>query len=84
MTRTAHIDSFARNNLPPREQWPEFIFELPELQYPERMNAAALLLDRAVAAGQGDSPVIWTSVNGNPVHATYSQLLARANVQLSL
>ena len=79
MARTAHIDTFARDKLPPRGEWPELIFELPELQYPERMNAAALLLDRAVAAGQGDSPVIWTSVNGNPVHATYSQLLARAN-----
>ena len=36
MAYTAHVDTFARDNLPPREQWPEFIFELPELQYPER------------------------------------------------
>jgi 2-aminobenzoate-CoA ligase len=79
MAHSAHIDSFARDNLPPREQWPELIFDLPELQYPERMNAAASLLDRAVAAGQGDSPVIWTSVDGKPVYATYRQLLARAN-----
>src|SRR6266851_8359329 len=27
MERTAHIDTFARDNLPPREQWPELIFE---------------------------------------------------------
>ena len=31
-------DSFARDNLPPRDQWPEFRFELPELLYPARMN----------------------------------------------
>ena len=79
MARTAHIDTFARDKLPPRGEWPELIFDLPELQYPERMNAAALLLDRAVAAGHADSPVIWTSVDGRPVYATYRQLLARAN-----
>ena len=79
MARTAHIDTFARDKLPPREQWPEFIFDLPELHYPERMNAAASLLDRAVAAGHGDRPVIWTAVAGKPAHATYRQLLARAN-----
>src|SRR5437667_305758 len=35
---TAHVDTFARDNLPPRAQWPDFRFELPELQYPDRMN----------------------------------------------
>jgi 2-aminobenzoate-CoA ligase len=50
---TAHIDTFARENLPPREQWPEFRFDLPELQYPERLNAAAELLDRWVERGEG-------------------------------
>ena len=29
---TAHLDTFARDNLPPRSQWPEFLFELPELK----------------------------------------------------
>ncbi|MFW6077186.1 MAG: benzoate-CoA ligase family protein [Hyphomicrobiales bacterium] len=51
---TAHIDRFAGENLPPREQWPEFRFDLPELQYPERLNAAAELLDRWVEQGEGD------------------------------
>ncbi len=27
---TAHLDTFARDNLPPRAQWPDFLFELPE------------------------------------------------------
>ena len=40
MRYTAHTDTFARDNLPPRHQWPELIFELPELQYPQRMNCA--------------------------------------------
>src|SRR3982751_448588 len=37
-------DSFVRDRLPPPELLPEFRFDLPELKYPERMNAAAELL----------------------------------------
>ena len=50
---SAHRDSFVRNHLPPRAQWPHLIFELPELQFPERLNASALL-DAAIARGFGD------------------------------
>jgi 2-aminobenzoate-CoA ligase len=38
------IDTFVRDRLPPPELLPEFRFDLPELQYPERSNAAAELL----------------------------------------
>ncbi|HEY0150247.1 MAG TPA: AMP-binding protein [Allosphingosinicella sp.] len=44
MTNTAHVDTFVRDRLPPAEAQPEFLFELPELQYPERLNAAAELM----------------------------------------
>jgi 2-aminobenzoate-CoA ligase len=37
-------DSFVRDRLPPPELLPEFRFDLPEVQYPERLNAAAELL----------------------------------------
>jgi 2-aminobenzoate-CoA ligase len=37
-------DSFVRDRLPPPELLPEFRFDLPELKYPERLNAAAELL----------------------------------------
>jgi 2-aminobenzoate-CoA ligase len=37
-------DSFVRDRLPPSNLLPEFRFDLPELQYPERLNAAAELL----------------------------------------
>ena len=40
------IDSFIRDRLPPPERQPEFLFTLPELQYPERLNAAVELIDR--------------------------------------
>jgi 2-aminobenzoate-CoA ligase len=42
-------DSFVRDRLPPAELLPEFRFDLPELQYPERLNAAAELLKGGAA-----------------------------------
>jgi len=49
---TAHIDTFVRDKLPPRAQWPEMKFTLPELQFPAQYNASSML-DAAVAAGHG-------------------------------
>ena len=37
-------DSFVRDRLPPPDLLPLFHFDLPELQYPERLNAASELL----------------------------------------
>ena len=50
MNTTAHVDTFVRDHLPPVSQWPEFLFELPELKYPPRLNCAVELLDRHAAA----------------------------------
>jgi 2-aminobenzoate-CoA ligase len=57
---TAHVDTFARDNLPPKDQWPEFRFTLPELQYPARLNACAELLDKWVAQGFGERTCLVT------------------------
>ena len=75
MSRSAHVDSFARDNLPPRSQWPELLFELPQLRYPARMNCAAELLDRPVARGRG-ARIALRSPEGE---CSYAQLLAQAN-----
>ena len=40
MNPSAHLDSFGRDNLPPPSQWPELLFDLPELRYPARLNCA--------------------------------------------
>ncbi|HYZ63419.1 MAG TPA: 2-aminobenzoate-CoA ligase, partial [Acetobacteraceae bacterium] len=50
------MDSFARDNLPPREQWPDLLLDRPEFRYPARLNCVAELVDKAVARGQGDRP----------------------------
>jgi len=72
---TAHTDTFARDNLPPREQWPEFLFELPELKYPGRMNCATELLDKPVTRGHGHR-IALRSADGA---CTYTQLFTQAN-----
>ncbi len=72
---TAHIDTFAADHLPPREQWPEFLFDSPDLQFPEQLNCASELLDRWVASGQGDR----LCIQGHGVRWTYAELQAQAN-----
>ncbi len=51
---SAHIDTFARDHLPPPELQPEFLFDLPELQLPQQLNCAAELLDAPIAQGRVD------------------------------
>jgi 2-aminobenzoate-CoA ligase len=72
---SAQVDTFARDHLPPRGEWPEFIFELPELQYPKQLNCAQELLDRIVEAGRGDR----TCIRAPGVRWTYADLLDKSN-----
>ena len=51
LSSSAHADTFCRDNLPPAGQWPDLEFTLPELEYPERLNAADELLNPTIAAG---------------------------------
>jgi 2-aminobenzoate-CoA ligase len=60
MTHSAHRDGFARDHLPPRESWPEFIFDRPELEYPERLNCIDAFLDAHIRDGRGDRPCLIT------------------------
>ncbi len=73
--RTAHVDTFALDRLPSRKDWPELRFDLPELQYPGRMNCAVELLDGALARGWRDR----ISIRAADGHCTYGELLAQAN-----
>jgi 2-aminobenzoate-CoA ligase len=75
MIRSAHVDSFARDNLPPGAQWPDFVFALPELQYPERFNCVTELLDRWIAAGRGGEPCLLSMAE----NLSYAELAERVN-----
>jgi 2-aminobenzoate-CoA ligase len=72
---TAHTDSFARDNLPPRSEWPELLFERPEFRYPALLNCATELLDKMVSKGHGHRPVI-RAPEGS---CTYTELYAQSN-----
>ena len=50
------FDTFARDNLPPRDQWPDLL--LDNLHYPEQLNCVTALLDNHVATGKGNRPCI--------------------------
>ncbi len=67
---SAHVDSFARDNLPPFEQWPELLLDRPEFQYPDYLNAAVELTDRNVERGFGDR----IALIGNGRRRTYKEL----------
>lgn len=73
---TAHVDTFARDHLPPRELWPVMGYGgVPELAYPDRLNVAVELLDAAVARGWGDRVAFRSPTET----LTYGELLGRAN-----
>ncbi len=68
LSDSAHIDTFARDSLPPADQWPDFL--LDGFDYPEVLNAAVELTDKMVAQGFGDR----TALIGNGRRRTYKEL----------
>ena len=56
---SAHIDTFSRDNLPPSDQWPDFLLE--EYPYPDLVNVGVELTDAMVEKGFGDH----TALTGN-------------------
>jgi 2-aminobenzoate-CoA ligase len=65
---TGHIDTFARDNLPPFDQWPEI--DLSGFDYPDYVNAGVELTDRLVERGFGDN----VALIGNGRRRTYKEL----------
>ena len=70
---TAHVDTFARDNLPPPDLQPDYLLE--SFQYPERLNAAVELTDRMVERGFGDH----VALIGNGRRRTYKELADWSN-----
>src|SRR6476659_9189550 len=72
---TAHVDTFARDSLPPLDQWPDLLLDRPEFQYPPYLNVAVELTDRMVEKGFGDH----VALIGNGRRRTYKELLDWTN-----
>lgn len=60
VSRSAHVDTFCRENLPPRDEWPVLEFTLPQLHYGDRINAAVELIDQAVVEFGAEKPCLLT------------------------
>ena len=65
---TAHTDTFARDNLPPVKNWPDFL--LNRFDYPAELNVGTELTDVMVEKGFGDH----TALIGNGRRRTYKEL----------
>ncbi|WJV45598.1 AMP-binding protein [Streptomyces flavofungini] len=61
METSGHVDTFARDHLPPREQWPALVHDRPELHYPDRLNCGTELLDRSAERHGADRPAFRTA-----------------------
>ena len=68
LKHSAHSDTFARDNLPPFDQWPDLSFD--QFDYPDQLNAGYELTDSMVAKGFGDH----TALIGNGRRRTYKEL----------
>lgn len=68
LSPSAHTDTFARDNLPPLGQWPDFL--LDDFDYPAQLNVGSELTDAMVAKGFGDR----TALIGNGRRRTYKEL----------
>jgi 2-aminobenzoate-CoA ligase len=79
--RSAHTDTFTRDNLPPQQLWPQI--SLNGFDYPEQLNAGVELTDRMVARGFGER----VALIGDGRRRTYRELsdwtnrIARALVE---
>lgn len=76
LSPSAHVDTFARDHLPPAELWPTIEFTTDELQHPERVNAGAELLARAAERVGPDAPALRTP-DGSCW--TYAELVRRSD-----
>lgn len=76
LSPSGHTDSFARDNLPPADQWPVLEFTIDDVEYPDRLNAAEALIDEPTARF-GPDRLALTTPDGE--RWTYGQLLARSN-----
>ncbi len=84
---SSHADTFTRDRLPPQDQWPVFVADRPELDYPDTLNVVSALLDRHVLEGRGDRMALhgvrhMGSEMGNGVGDfswTYAQLQEQVN-----
>ncbi len=79
MEASAHSDTFARDNLPPAQQWPQLLLDQPDTAYPARLNCAVELVDAMVRQGHGERIALrWPDKSGQG-SMSYAGLQALTN-----
>ena len=74
--RSAQTDRYVHDRLPPDDQWPQLVYNLPELQFPPQVNLVVRLLDDAVhTRGWGSRPLM----RSDDRLLTYAQALDEVN-----
>ncbi len=80
---SSHTDTFSRDRLPPKDQLPVFMADLPELNYPDQLNCAVELVDRHVREGRGERIALHGvsdfNAGGGDFNWTYAQLQDKSN-----
>jgi 2-aminobenzoate-CoA ligase len=76
LSPSAHVDTFCRESLPPDEAWPELLFDLPDVHYPDRLNCGVELLDHTIVQHGADRACL-LSPSGE--RWTYGELRSAAN-----
>jgi 2-aminobenzoate-CoA ligase len=76
LSPSAHVDTFCRESLPPVETWPELLFDLPDVHYPDRLNCGVELLDHTIVQHGADRACL-LSPSGE--RWTYGELRSAAN-----
>jgi 2-aminobenzoate-CoA ligase len=74
-SRSAQTDRFAHDRLPPPEQWPQLVYDLPELQIPEQANLVETLFRNAFQNSHGHRPFL----RSDSVTLTYADALERVS-----
>ncbi|MFI5783707.1 AMP-binding protein [Nocardia sp. NPDC051570] len=75
LTPSGHADPFTRRHALAVRPWPDLVYSMPELRYPQRFNAATVLLDGTGARLGHDRRAVVT----DSAIWTYADLLGRVH-----
>jgi len=76
LSPSAHVDTFCRDNLPPTDLWPDLVFDIDDVAYPDRLNCSVELLDKVIDQLGADRPCLLSPAGER---LSYGEVLATVN-----
>ncbi len=77
---TALVDTFVADHLPPTRAWPDLVFTIPDVQYPELVNCGDELLDATIDQHGEDRPCLTSPTESWSYGQTRDRVNQVANV----